>query len=151
MFLIHTDSMRIIKPRSSITVVESNVEHLLYAEYSILTTSQTIHTVAAIWVIWLKWFEVRRPFHTMHHRGWVPVSRARLVLEKRTSVRQCDSGCRKCSDCPRLRLWAIYTVGSRQWNWKFRENIFKIQIPNFYYIEVIVFDLSYLPVAAVGT
>ena len=27
----------------------------------------------------------------------------------------------------------------------------KIRIPNFCYIQVIVFDLSYLPVAAVGT
>ena len=27
----------------------------------------------------------------------------------------------------------------------------KIQIPNFCYIQVIAFDLSYLPVAAVGT
>ena len=31
------------------------------------------------------------------------------------------------------------------------KNIFKIRIPNFCYIQVIVFDLSYLPVAAVGT
>ena len=28
---------------------------------------------------------------------------------------------------------------------------FEIRIPNFCYIQVIVFDLSYLPVAAVGT
>ena len=31
------------------------------------------------------------------------------------------------------------------------KKIFEIRIPNFCYIEVIVFDLSYLPVAAVGT
>ena len=31
------------------------------------------------------------------------------------------------------------------------KSIFEIQIPNFCYIQVIVFDLSYLPVAAVGT
>ena len=35
----------------------------------------------------------------------------------------------------------------RQW----RENIFEIRIPNFCYIQVIVFDLSCLTVAAVGT
>ena len=29
------------------------------------------------------------------------------------------------------------------------KSIFEIQIPNFCYIQVIVFDLSYLPVAAV--
>ena len=31
------------------------------------------------------------------------------------------------------------------------KNIFEIRIPNFCYIQVIVFDLSYLPVAAIGT
>ena len=31
------------------------------------------------------------------------------------------------------------------------KSIFEIRIPNFCYIQVIVFDLSYLPVAAVGT
>ena len=31
------------------------------------------------------------------------------------------------------------------------KSIFEIRIPNFFYIQVIVFDLSYLPVAAVGT
>ena len=31
------------------------------------------------------------------------------------------------------------------------KSIFEIRIPNFSYIQVIVFDLSYLPVAAVGT
>ena len=31
------------------------------------------------------------------------------------------------------------------------KNIFEIRIPNFCYIQVIVFHLSYLPVAAVGT
>ena len=31
------------------------------------------------------------------------------------------------------------------------KSIFKIRIPNFCYIQVLVFDLSYLPVAAVGT
>ena len=31
------------------------------------------------------------------------------------------------------------------------KGIFEIRIPNFYYIQVIVFDLSYLPVAAIGT
>ena len=30
------------------------------------------------------------------------------------------------------------------------KSIFEIRIPNFCYIQVIVFDLSYLPVAAVG-
>ena len=30
-------------------------------------------------------------------------------------------------------------------------SIFEIRIPNFCYIQVIVFDLSYVPVAAVGT
>ena len=30
-------------------------------------------------------------------------------------------------------------------------NIFEIRIPNFCYIQLIVFDLSYLPVVAVGT
>ena len=30
------------------------------------------------------------------------------------------------------------------------KGIFEIRIPNFCYIQVIVFDLSYLPVAAVG-
>ena len=40
-------------------------------------------------------------------------------------------------------------VGSRRWNWKFREKHF--WNPNFCYIQVIVFDLSYLPVAVVGT
>ena len=29
-------------------------------------------------------------------------------------------------------------------------SIFKIRIPNFCYIQVIVFDFSYLPVAAIG-
>ena len=33
----------------------------------------------------------------------------------------------------------------------FGKIIFKIRIPNFCYIQVIVFDLSYLPVASVGT
>ena len=33
-------------------------------------------------------------------------------------------------------------------SWK---SIFEIRIPNFCYIQVIVFDLSYLSVAAVGT
>ena len=42
-------------------------------------------------------------------------------------------------------------LGYRRWNWKFREKHGKIRIPNFCYIQVIVFDLSYLPVAAVGT
>ena len=46
-----------------------------------------------------------------------------------------------------LRLF----LGSRRWNWKFRENIFEIRMTNFCYIQVIVFDFSYLPVAAVGT
>ena len=32
-----------------------------------------------------------------------------------------------------------------------RKSIFEIRIPNFCYIQVIVFDLSYLPVATVGT
>ena len=40
---------------------------------------------------------------------------------------------------------------SRRWNWKFRENFFYSRIQNFCYIQVIVFDLSYLPVTAVGT
>ena len=31
------------------------------------------------------------------------------------------------------------------------KGIFEIRIPNFCYIQVIVFDLSYLPVAAAGT
>jgi len=31
------------------------------------------------------------------------------------------------------------------------KNIFEIRMTNFYYIQVIVFDFSYLPVAAVGT
>ena len=31
------------------------------------------------------------------------------------------------------------------------KSIFEVRIPNFCYIQVIVFDLSYLPVAAVGT
>ena len=31
------------------------------------------------------------------------------------------------------------------------KSIFEIRIPNFCYIQVIVSDLSYLPVAAVGT
>ena len=31
------------------------------------------------------------------------------------------------------------------------KSIFEIPIPNFCYIQVVVFDLSYLPVAAVGT
>ena len=31
------------------------------------------------------------------------------------------------------------------------KSIFEIRIPNFCYIQVIVFDLNYLPVAAVGT
>ena len=31
------------------------------------------------------------------------------------------------------------------------KSTFKIRIPNFCYIQVIVFDLSYIPVAAVGT
>ena len=31
------------------------------------------------------------------------------------------------------------------------KSIFEIRIPNFCYIQVIVFDLGYLPVAAVGT
>ena len=42
-------------------------------------------------------------------------------------------------------------LGSRRWNWQFREKHGKIRIPNFCYSQVIVFDLSYLPVAAVGT
>ena len=33
-------------------------------------------------------------------------------------------------------------LGSRRWNWKFRESIFEIRIPNFCYIQVIVFGLS---------
>ena len=48
------------------------------------------------------------------------------------------------------------SLGSRRWNWKFREKHFwkfqiEIRIPNFCYIQVIVFDLGYLPVAAVRT
>ena len=31
------------------------------------------------------------------------------------------------------------------------KGILKIRIPNFCYIQVIVFDLNYLPVAAIGT
>ena len=31
------------------------------------------------------------------------------------------------------------------------KSIFEIRIPNFYYIQDIVFDLSYLPVATIGT
>ena len=31
------------------------------------------------------------------------------------------------------------------------KKIFEIRIPNFCYIQVLVFDLNYLPVAAVGT
>ena len=42
-------------------------------------------------------------------------------------------------------------LGSRRWNWKFRKNFFKIRIPNFCYIQVIVFDLGYLSVEAVAT
>ena len=40
---------------------------------------------------------------------------------------------------------------SRRWNWKFRKNIIEIRMTNYCYIQVIVFDFSYLPVAAVGT
>ena len=40
-------------------------------------------------------------------------------------------------------LWPIdYEIGSRGWN--SGKSIFEIRIPNFYYIEVIDFDLSYL-------
>ena len=31
------------------------------------------------------------------------------------------------------------------------KSVFEIRIPNFCYIQVIVFDLGYLPVAAVGS
>ena len=41
-------------------------------------------------------------------------------------------------------------LGCRRWNWKFRQ-FFLIRIPNFCYIQVIVFYLDYLPVAAVRT
>ena len=34
---------------------------------------------------------------------------------------------------------------------KFQEKHFEIRISSFCYIQVIVFDLSYLPVAAIGT
>ena len=40
------------------------------------------------------------------------------------------------------------TLGSRRWNWNFREKHFEIRIQNFCYIQVIVFDVSYLPVVA---
>ena len=42
-------------------------------------------------------------------------------------------------------------IGSRRWNWNSGKSIFEIRIPNFCYIQVIVFDLNYLPMAAVGT
>ena len=35
-------------------------------------------------------------------------------------------------------------LGSRRWNWKFRESFFKIRIPNFCDIQVIVFDPRWL-------
>jgi len=33
---------------------------------------------------------------------------------------------------------------SRRWNWKFRKNIIEIRMTNYCYIQVIVFDFSYL-------
>ena len=45
------------------------------------------------------------------------------------------------------KVWVL----SRRWNRKFRRSIFEIRIQNFCYIQVIVFDLSYLPLGAVGT
>ena len=44
----------------------------------------------------------------------------------------------------------LLLLGSRRWNWKFLDFL-KIRIPNFCYIQVIVFDLSYLPVAGSAT
>ena len=49
-------------------------------------------------------------------------------------------------------ILSLFGLGSRRWNWKFRKkNIFEIRNQNFCYMQVIVFDLSYLPVAAVLT
>ena len=36
----------------------------------------------------------------------------------------------------------VQTLGSRRWNWKFRNKAWENQDPNFCYIQVIVFDLK---------
>ena len=51
-------------------------------------------------------------------------------------------------------LWFYQTpihLGSRRWNWNSRKKHFLIRIPNFCFIQVILFDLGYIPVAAIGT
>ena len=46
---------------------------------------------------------------------------------------------------------SILVIGSRREIENSGKSIFEILIPHFCYIQVIVFDLSYLPVAPVGT
>ena len=68
---------------------------------------------------------------------------------------------KKCSNSTRLKFcWyqGAYALGPQSMQQDLDgeiensgKSIFEIRIPNFCYIQVIVFDLSYLPVAAFGT
>ena len=105
-----------------------------------------------IWIIWSRYSKTL--IQKVHLTSLLVHINHHIMINLKVS--RLDTPWSEIRGPSQLSLWIIHVLGSRRWNLKFREKHFWnpiriIRIPNFCYIQVIVFDLSYLPVAAVGT